>query len=68
MGKKVVLFASVSEVQHEALRYIAFKERRSIASVAREAIQEYIERKSREYPLGVLEPAAPEKVVVTGTS
>lgn len=63
-SKRVVLFASISEAQHEALRYIAFKERRSIADVTREALEDYIERKSSEYPLAVPEPTVTEKVKV----
>ncbi len=64
VGKSVVLFASISEAQHEALRYIAFKERRSIADIMREALEDYIQRKSSEYPLGVVEPTVTEKVKV----
>lgn len=67
IGKRVVLFASISEAQHEALRYIAFKERRSIADVTREALEGYIQRKSSEYPLAVPEPKATEKVKVAGS-
>lgn len=50
-GKRSVLFAIIDESQHEALRYIAYKERRSIADVTREAIQRYIDAKSAEYPI-----------------
>lgn len=44
--KRVVLFASVEPNQHEALRYIAFVEKRSIADVTREAIAQYVALKS----------------------
>lgn len=64
IGKRVVLFASISEAQHEALRNIGFKERRSIADVTREALEDYIQRKSSEYPLAVPELKATEKVKV----
>lgn len=40
--KRVVLFASITREMHDALRYIAFKEKRSIADIAREAINAYI--------------------------
>lgn len=61
-AKRTVLFASISEGQHEALRHIAFRERRSIADVTREALEDYIQRKSSEYPLAVPELKAAEKV------
>ena len=38
----VTLFAAIEAKQHEALREIAFKERRSIADVVREAIDNFI--------------------------
>jgi hypothetical protein len=38
----VTLFAAIESEQHEALRSIAFAERKSIADVAREAIERYI--------------------------
>lgn len=40
----VTLFAAIEREQHEALRSIAFSERKSIADVAREALALYIER------------------------
>ena len=40
----VTLFAAIEEKQHEALRSIAFSERKSIADIAREALADYIER------------------------
>jgi len=54
--KRVVLFAAIDREQHEALRYIAFRERRSIADVTREALEEYVARKSKEYPISAAEP------------
>ena len=48
-GKKiegpVTLFAAIETEQHQALRKIAFQERRSIADVARDAINQYIGRR-----------------------
>lgn len=56
----VTLFAAIEQEQHEALRMIAFSERKSIADVAREALAEYIERhdagspgKARRLKVGV---------------
>jgi hypothetical protein len=40
----VTLFAAIEREQHEALRAIAFAQRRSIADIARDALTEYIER------------------------
>lgn len=39
----VTLFAAIEAKQHEALREMAFKERRSIADLVREAIGALIE-------------------------
>ena len=44
----VTLFAAVETRQHEGLRLIAFRERRSIADVVREAIDEFLEKRSDE--------------------
>lgn len=43
----VTLFAAIETKQHEALREIAFEERRSIADIVREAISQLIERRPR---------------------
>lgn len=43
----ITLFAAIEAEQHEALRRIAFEERRSIADVTREAITEYIARRKK---------------------
>ncbi len=40
----VTLFAAIEREQHEALRSIAFSERKSLANIAREALGEYIKR------------------------
>ncbi len=47
----VTLFAAIEKDQHDALRFIAFKERRSIADIAREAIENYIREKSEKYTI-----------------
>lgn len=59
-GGRVVLFASIDRAQHEALRYIAYKEKRSIADVTREAISKYIGEKLTGYQIGELEPTTLE--------
>jgi hypothetical protein len=38
----VTLFAAIEAAQHEALRSIAFAERRSLADVVREALAEFL--------------------------
>ena len=38
----VVLFASIERKQHDALRALSFKEHRSIADLARDAVGAYI--------------------------
>jgi hypothetical protein len=50
----VTLFATIEAEQHEALRTIAFNERRSIADVVREAIDKFVKRDSEDVPVGVL--------------
>jgi len=59
-GGRVVLFASIDRAQHEALRYIAYKEKRSIADVTREAISKYMGGKLTGYQIGELEPTTLE--------
>ena len=41
----VTLFAAIETAQHDALREIAFEQRRSIADVVREAISRYIAKR-----------------------
>jgi hypothetical protein len=43
----VTLFAAIEAKQHEALREIAFEQRRSIADLVREAIAQFIESRPR---------------------
>ncbi|MBE0415083.1 MAG: hypothetical protein IBX36_00875 [Dehalococcoidia bacterium] len=62
INNRVILFASIEEAQHEALHYIAYKEKRSIADITREALANYITRKSTEYPIGELKASAVEIV------
>ncbi len=61
---RVVLFASIERAQHDDLRYIAYKEARSIADIVREALNEYLEHKPLEQPIGDLEPKSVESLKV----
>ena len=40
----ITLFCSIDVEQHEALRVLAFKEKRSVADIVREAIDQRIQR------------------------
>ena len=51
LTEPVTLFAQIEAEQHEALRAIAFDERRSIADVVRAALGEYLARRPRR-PVG----------------
>ena len=44
-ARRVVLFASIEKAQHDALRYIAYKEARPIADIVREALGDYLKSK-----------------------
>jgi len=46
----VTLFAAIEGAQHEALREIAFTERRSLADVVREALAAYLATHPRKAP------------------
>jgi len=50
LDKRVTLFAAILEPQYEALREIAFKEKRSLAEVTRRAIDTYLRTKVKDYP------------------
>jgi len=67
-GGRVVLFASIDRAQHEALRYIAYKEKRSIADITREALNKYIGEKVTGYQVGDFEPCAVETLEVKAFS
>lgn len=45
---KVTLIAQIEERQHEALRTLAYKERKSIAAVVREALDLYFAEKKMD--------------------
>ena len=67
-GGRGVLFASIDRAQHEALRYIAYKEKRSIADITREALNKYIGEKVTGYQVGDFEPCAVETLEVKAFS
>ncbi len=47
LDSPVTLFAAIESKQHEALREIAFRERRSLADLVREALDAFIETKGK---------------------
>lgn len=48
LDSPITLFAAIETKQHEALREIAFRERRSLADVVREALDAYIESRPKK--------------------
>ena len=44
---RVVLFASIEKSQQDALRYIAFAERRSISDIVREVLGGYLKKEDK---------------------
>ena len=57
----VTLFAAIETAQHEGLRLIAFRARRSLADVVREAIDDFLAKHSDEVAAarGVSDSRAP---------
>ena len=51
LSEPVTLFAAIEAEQHEALRAIAFSERRSIADVVREALSGFLSEHRATRPL-----------------
>ena len=51
----VTISTVIEEYQHEALRYIAFKEKVSMAQIFRDLIDKLINDKSNEYPIAINE-------------
>mgnify|MGYP001573390339 CR=1 FL=1 len=49
LNHPVTLFAAIEASQHEALRYIAYKEKKSIAEIVREALEDYVKDVSKKY-------------------
>lgn len=50
---RVTLFAAIDKEQYEAIRLIAYKEKKSLAEITRESLNAYIEEKSKLYPIVV---------------
>ena len=48
--ENVTLFAAIPEKQYEGLRAVAFKEKKSLAQVTRDAIDGYLKKKIKGYP------------------
>ena len=44
----VTLFAAIEAKQNEALRELAFREKRSLADIVREALAEYIKARTKK--------------------
>ena len=53
LSEPVTLFAAIEAEQHEALRAIAFSERRSLADVVREALSGFISQRPERRRLAV---------------
>ena len=53
--KPVTITTVVEESQHEALKFVAFRERKTMAEIVRAALEDYIHKKSQEYPIRVAE-------------
>jgi hypothetical protein len=45
LGERITLFAAILKEQYDSLRFIAYKERKSLAEVTREAIDTYLKTK-----------------------
>ncbi len=61
LGDPVTLFAAIEAEQHEALRTIAFQQRRSIADVVRQAIDEFVAKQPQHPRIEKVLSAASEK-------
>ncbi len=55
----VTLFAAIEAEQHEFLRTVAFKERRSLADLVREALADFQKKKEVERKLSAAPKPAP---------
>ena len=49
----VTITTVVEESQHEALKFVAFREHLTLAEIVRAALEDYIQKKSQEYPIRV---------------
>lgn len=50
---RVTLFVGIEKEQYEAIRFIAYKEKKSLAEITREALNDYIKKKSKLYLIAV---------------
>jgi hypothetical protein len=50
MDSSTVLFARIEQSQYEALRWLAYRDKGSIAQVVRKALDVYIESRAAELP------------------
>jgi hypothetical protein len=50
---RVTLFAAIGKEQYEAIRFIAYKEKKSLAEITRESLDDYIGKKSKLYPISI---------------
>lgn len=46
----VVVTTVIENEQHEALRFIAFKEKISMSNLVRKSLQEFIKSRAKKYP------------------
>ena len=51
--KPVYITTVVEESQHEALKFVAFREQKTMAEIVQTALYDYILKKSQEYPIRV---------------
>jgi hypothetical protein len=54
--KTVIITTVVEESQHEALRYIAHKEKVPLAELVRKALDDLIKKESKKYPVHAVKP------------
>lgn len=54
--KPVIITTVVEESQHDALRYIAYKERLPMAELVRKALHELIKKQAKKYPIHIVKP------------
>lgn len=47
LKRKTTLFVKIEASQHEALRYIAYKEKKFLAEIVRKALTIYLAKKKR---------------------
>lgn len=68
LTKPVTLVVAIEAAQHEALRYIAYREKRSLAAIARKALDNHIKAKLDQYPKETLVLGPMETLKVEATT